>query len=1027
MTEWIPRLSVTRPVTVVTMFLVIVVVGVLSAYRIPVQMMPSGWSPPFLWLWIPYQDSTPAETEERVLKPLEEQVATVAGIKNLSGSADQEDASLEVEFHGSVDMDEAYNAVADRVERAMPSLPDDVERAYIFRFDPSDEPVIWAGISVPPDTEDEHYLVTRIIQKRLERIPGVGRVDIWGVDEAIVWIEFNREALTAHGVDLIGLMARLGSDNFQLASGRVTDRGQIRYVRALSRFETLDDIRRFPVAPGVVLADIASVEHKTLASADINHIDGQDGAALAINKESSANTVEVCAAINEAFAELSQDSRLAGFSFPVFFDQGKLITESMDALKRAALEGGALAILVLILFLREWRITVLIAMTIPATLLLTLTVMYFRGDSLNLLSMLGLMLAVGMVVDNAVVVVETIYRRRQGGQAAAAAAIDGTGEVLLPIVLSTLTSVVVFLPVILMSEDADFSFFMGALGLPVVFIQLGALLITLLFTPLSTVWLGSDVVREDARWIVALTARVDRGVAWILTHPLDAFLLMVGMFILTVALPVKGVGCNDNANGNLNDFTMRFEVPSAYTYSERLKVVETFEDYVAAHKEEWGVRVYRARLSSESRSGRIWVYLDDEGAGGMPREDVLTAVKASLPDLPGVKTTLGWGDTGGSEGSIQVRLAGDDTSHLVTLAEEAQRRIEDLPGVVGVHSQVEANGSDEIRLGINRDVAYARGVSASTVGRLVSFAMRGSPLSPWYNGDKEVRVYTRFGVEDRSSVDRLLDFQVSNGQSSIPLRSVVEPEVGKGFSQIRRENRQTGLSLTVDLEPGVDKMAAYGWVEAALAGMDWPRGYGVFRGNEWEEQLASDRARNLALVLSVSFVFLIMGVLFESWLLPLTVITTVPMAILSVYWGLWVTGTPFDPMAGVGMIILIGIVVNNGIVLVDVVTERRKAGEARDEALRHAVRLRLRPILMTALTAAMGVVPMAVGKATFIGIPYAPLGRVIFSGMVGATFLTLFFVPYLYAVLDDVRSVGARWAGYALGRVATPPAEGASP
>lgn len=1013
MIEGIPRFSVSRPVTVVTAFLVILVVGIIATVRIPLQMMPAGFSPPFLWLWIPYEDSTPIETEARVVLPLEEQLAAVPGLKSMESEARSDNAQVSLEFHSSIDMDEAYNAVSDRIERALPLLPDDVERTWIWRFDPSDEPVIWAGISVPHDTKDVHYLVTRIVQKRLERIPGVGRVDVWGVDEAIVWVDFDRESLMTHNVDLTELLGRLGGDNFQLASGQIEDRGQVRYVRALARFEGLDEIRRYPVAPGILLQDVAAVQYRTAASTDINRIDGKDGAALAINKESSGNTVEVCDAINAAFAELEADPRLAGFRFPVFFDQGALIQSSVDTLLTSAWEGGALAIIVLLLFLREWRITALIAATIPASLLLTITVMYFRGDSMNLLSMLGLMLAVGMVVDNAVVVVETIYRHRQAGMSPREAAIAGTSEVLLPIVLSTLTSIVVFLPVILMSEDASFSFFMAALGLPVVFIQVGSLVITLLFTPLSTVWLGAKSIPKEARWISALTRWVDRGVALVLRRPLDTFVGVVAAVVLTIALPAQGVGCSDSSESNLNDFTVRFEVPPAYTYYERLHVVETFDRMVEDHREEWGIRVYRSRMSSGSLRGRLYVYLRDDGP--MERDEVMKAAQRALPDLPGVKPTIGWSEGEGESSSITVRLAGEDTEVLTELAKEAQRRILTVNGVIGVRSDVETDGGDEIRLGVNRGAAARYGISAASIGRVISFAMRGIPLTPWYEGEKEVRVFARFGVEDRVSVDKLLDFEMGSptARTSVPLRSLVEPRVGKSWGTINRQDRRTALGLTVDLAAGTDTEAAYAGVEGAVAEMEWPRGYGMDRGDEWAESQQSDAAQQLALVLSITFVFLIMGTLFESFLLPLTVITTVPMAMLGVYWGLWLTDTNFDAMAGVGMIILIGIVVNNGIVLVDKVTELRAEGLERDAALREAVRTRLRPILMTAFTAIVGVIPMAVGHATFIGIPYAPLGRVILSGMVVATILTLFFVPYLYAVLDDLRAVFARWFAFA--------------
>ena len=1014
----LPRFSVTRPVTVITVFLVVLVLGIVSLARIPRQMMPSGFSPAQLWVWVPYGDSTPSETEARVTGPLEEQLAGLPGLQSMQSTSRSDSASLSLSFHGSTDMDAAYDAVSDRLERAMPSLPEDVERAWIWRFDPSDEPVTWAGIRIPADTPDAHARVTRLVQKRLERIPGVGRVELWGVPEPVAWIDFDQEALAAHGVDLVGLIGRLGADNLQSASGELHDRGEVRYVRNLARLGTLDDLRSFPAGPGLVLDDVADVRLAPVGSADIQRIDGEEGAFLAISKESSANTVEVCAAVRAAFTELEGDPRLAGFKFPVFFDQGTLIEDSMDTLVESAWEGGALAVIVLIVFLRAWRITALIAATIPATLLLTIGVMHARGDSLNLLSMLGLMLAVGMVVDNAVVVVETIHRRRQTGEDARSAAIAGTREVLLPIVLSTLTSIVVFLPVILMSEDAAFSFFMGALGLPVVFIQVGSLLITLLFTPLSTVWLGGEAPHADPAWVVTLTRWVDRGVARLLKHPLDTLIGVLAVLTLTLVVPVRAVGCNDQADGNLGEFTVRFEVPRESTHAQRSAIVDAFEKVVTDHRDAWGVRVFRTRLSADSARGRMNVYLREDGP--TPRDEVLAQARAALPDLAGVTAEVGRGEgAGGDAGTVSVTLRGEDTAELARLSREAARRIRAVAGVMAVQDGADTDGNEELRLQVDRAAAARLGVSASALGRLVSFAMRGAPLAPWHDGDREVRVVARFEERDRASVDALLDLGVptagaasEGGASRAPLRALVRAEKGRGWGSISRKDRATALGLTAELEDGADKDAVRAGIDATLAGMDWPRGYGVDRGDDWEAEQASDQARNLALLLSVVFVFLIMGVLFESFLLPMVVLTTLPMAMLGVYWGLWASGTPLDVMGAVGLIILIGIVVNNGIVLVDVVTELRAEGMEREAALREGVRRRLRPILMTAASAAVGVIPMAVGDATFVGIPYAPLGRVILSGMIVATILTLFFVPYLYAALDDLRVAARRWVGW---------------
>lgn len=1014
MTEWVPRFSVTRPVTVITAFLVITVVGIVALSRIPLQMMPSGWSFPMLWIWVPWQDSTPLEAESLVVRPLEKQLSTVPGIKHLNARASSDWSNVELEFHSSTPMEEAYNDVMDRLERVAPELPSDVEQTFLWRFNPNDEPVIWAGISIPDGEEDAWFKLDRLLRRRLARIPGVGRVDLWGIEEPMVWVDYRRDALEAHRIDLSALITRLAGDNIQLASGRVEDRGSIRLVRGLSEVESMAELKQYPVREGIRLGDVADIRYAAAARADINRINARTGAAFAINKESTANTVEICRRLREVLLELEQDPQLAGYRFPIFFDQGQMVEEALWALTESALEGGVLAVLVLILFLREWRITALIAATIPASLLLTLIVLYFQGRSLNLLSMLGLMLAVGMVVDNAVVVVEAIFHRRQQGMSPVEAAIKGTAAMLLPITLSTMTSIVVFLPVILMSDTTS-SLFLSEIGMPVVYIQIGSLLITLLFTPLSTVWLGAREIKPDPGWVTWLAAKVDGGVARILRSPVDALMGVAGMLVLTIAVPVQAVECGgDGGGGGMSDFSMRFEVPPSFTYAERLAVVESFEEMVERNRDRWGVRVYFSRLRSSDRTGRLNVYLE-KGKGELDKKHVLDDATAQLPDLPGVRASVNRSDQQNRQSNkVRMEIFGDSTEVLAGLAAEMERRIQGVEGVRAVQTDVETGGSEEVQLRVDGARAASLGLDATGIARTISFSMRGMPLPSWYQDDREIQVQSRFRLEDRSSVAQVLDFSVFSPQalSMVPLKGLVESTVGRGWGTINRRDGRTSLGVTAEFAEGKAGEEAYALVEASLDGMEFPTGYGRERGSEWKEELEDQQSQQLALLLSVVFVFLIMGMLFESFLLPLSVITTVPMAMLGVWWGLWATGTGFDGMAAVGTIILIGIVVNNGIVLVDVITELRAEGLERTEALRAAVRLRLRPILMTALSATVGVIPMAMGDSDFVGIPYAPLGRVVASGMVVATFLTLFFVPWLYAVLDDLRGSGSRWLAW---------------
>jgi len=1011
--ERLPEFAFDRPVSVLMLFVAMLVVGVLAWTRIPLQMMPSGFEPGFLGVWVSYPNASPQEIDEQIVTPLQEQLATVSGISRSFSNARDGSMFLGMEFHSSVDMDEAYNEVSDRMERALLEMPEDVRFFNIWRYNPSDQPVVWAGAQIPQDVDDPYYVLERVVKSRLERIDGVAGVDTWGVPQKAIYIDYDKERLYAHGVNLGPVIGRLQSDNFQMAGGEIEDDGQVVTLRSLSMLDGVEDLQRFPVKEGVVLGDIADVRLRGALSLTIDRINGEESGGLAIRKESGANTVEVAEQVEEVFEELGADARTGGTNFFVFFSQGELIQESVSTLTDTAITGGVFAVIILWLFLREWRMTLLIAASIPFSLLITVGMLYAQGHSLNLLSLMGLMLAVGMVVDNAIVVVETIYRHRAEGADSRRAAVQGTAEVNLAIILSTMTTMVVFLPVILMSGDARFGFFLGVIGMPVVYALAASLLVALLFAPLATRYMGEAQIREDARWLAWLSDRYGKLLGWVTRHRVDAAMILAGLGVLTMTVAFPGVEVTSGAEENLGEFTLRFQVPPQADPYKRDDIVRAFETLVEEHREEWGVRVYRAHLGGDDMRGWIDVYLHSDGP--MKREDVMDAARELLPkDLPGVTSSVGWeGDMadGGGKKSVPVRIFGEDLDTLAGLSEEVARRVEVVPGVVNAVRELDHEGADEVRLRVDRDAASRFGVSAQQVAQLVGFAMRGSTFQPIRDGDKELNIAARFSLEDRSDLDKLLNFDVFSPvtMSMVPLSSLTDVEYGKGPGTVRRNDRRTSTTVTVELgEDANDREVAEG-IEAALEDMVLPRGYewstaGFFRGQE-----AEDSAMGLALLLSVVFVYLLIGVLFESWILPMSVVTSIPMAMMGAVWFLFGTGTPFDTMAGVGLVILVGVVVNNGIVLVDLITQLRAHGMPRDEALVEAGRRRLRPILMTALTTVCGLAPMAFGSSAFIGIPYAPLGRTVIGGLLAGTLLTLLFVPYLYSLLDDLRDAAGVW------------------
>ncbi len=1003
----LPRFALSRPVTVFMTLLAVLVLGGIAWKRIPVQLMPTGYDHPYIWVWIPYQGSTPRETERQIVQPIEDALETLPGIHEMDSRAGQNYARFRLEFDQDTDMDEAWAGLVDRMERTRSELPDDFDQYYVYRYNPEDEPILWAAISIPEGTEDPAYMIETHVQRRLERVPGVARVEYHGANRARVYIDFNRESLDRHNVSLYQVMQSLRSDNFTMPSGEVEEDGRVVLVRSMATFESREQIAALPIGGGLRLQDVAEVVVAQPLNTSIHRVNGDNAASIDVYKESGANTIEVCRRVQQAIDELEADPVLAGFDVHRFFDQGDLILESINNLKNTALQGGVLAVIVLLFFLRRVRVTIVIALAIPLSLLMTVVIEYFAGESVNVLMMMGLMLAVGMTVDNSIVVVEAIYRRRELGEEPVSAALHGTAEVALAILAATLTTVVVFLPLILMSDDAQFSFFMGKLGLPVCWALFCSLLVALVFVPLATVKFGGAPPARPSRIVRWTTGRYERLLALTLRNRTTAFCLLV-VSLWSMSIPMKFIKKSDEGSGGIIDFVIAMELPASFTTAEVDEAIGKYERLLEDRREEWRIRAIRARRWGGSRRGFVMAFMEKRQRGDVSKEEI----SEQLPELiegvdnPGVKAWLGWRrGRGGDSNAIQLQVTGEDSERLVELADEIVRRLEDVPGIVGVEAEIDERGNDELHVLVDRERAARYGVAPSTLARTVAFGFRGMPLRPVLMEGREVDMQAGFRLDDRRDVDRLEDFAVfSPVKGEVSLATVADLRFARGFGTIHRENRKTSLRISVTLEEDDDMGGAFGKIGQALGSLKLPRGYEWSRGRRWDRMQEQDRARKFALLMSVCFVFLLMGMLFESFWTPLAVILSIPFAFVGVYWGLLITGTTFELMAGIGLVILVGIVVNNAIVLVDRVQQHREAGMDRDAALLAGGRERFRPIVMTAATTIVGLLPMAIGKAGVIGIPYFPLARAVIGGLLASTVLSLLLVPLFYTYLDDFKA-----------------------
>ncbi|MCA9784157.1 MAG: efflux RND transporter permease subunit, partial [Candidatus Cloacimonetes bacterium] len=684
----------------------------------------------------------------------------------------------------------------------------------------------------------------------------------------------------------------------------------------------------------------------------------------------------------------------------------------------SALWGGIFAICVIFYFLRRWRMTLIITAAIPFSIFITITGIYFIGWSLNIITMMGLMLSVGMVVDNAIVVMESIQSEREHTADPARASVRGAAEVGLAVTVATLTSIVVFLPLMLMSDNVGFSFYMTRIGMPVVIALLASLLVALLFLPQLASRMKTIRDVKESRLITWSNRTVNRILDRALKHRFDTALIVLAIFAL-IAIPQKLVKTSAEGDGNINNFELYFSMPPSYSFADADSLVLRVENEIRKKVDVYNIKTITTRHSNTW--GELEVFLNSEGqlswythlwrgigkkiglynSATMTREEVIADINENLPDVPGVDLFIGWGNNGNDENAVTVAINGRDTTVLKRLAEEARRRLELLPNVISTELDVE-QGDPELRVLANRSALDRNGISASTLAGTVRYALSGSELPDLRQRGRELDSNVRLAKEDRDQLSELKQLEVkAEGGRLVPLDELVEVQHQTALGTIRRSQGKSFMRLKIVAETK-DQEAVNEAIGRVMRSMDFPPGYDWSFGRFFDRLREQQNSQQLAMILALCFVFLLMGVLFESFMLPLTILASIPFAIWGAQWALLITGSSFDLMAGIGMVILVGIVVNNAIVLIDRVVRLRHQGIERHRALLMATEQRFRPVMMTAATTVCGLIPMAVGNAALIGLPYAPMGRAMMGGLLVSTLSTLVVIPLVYTLIDDM-------------------------
>ncbi|MGE4618770.1 MAG: efflux RND transporter permease subunit [Planctomycetota bacterium] len=998
------RFCLDRPITTLTIHLLLLLSGILSVQQLPLSALPN-FSSNRVDVSVPYPNASPSQVENEVVRPLEEALATLRGVREMESRSDEGRGNVTLKFDHGEDIEAVKVEIRERLARAMADLPlDDLERIRIREggWGGGSDTIMEARISSRGvDLSQNYDLLVDRIQRPIERLEGVGQVELDGVKPLEVKITFRKGDLERHGLSLNAISTAINNSNIDATIGRIWKDGRTRRLRMVNAIDDVEDLTDLPINnKGLRLGQVAKIETVEGEMRWGRHLNGSFAVSLEITQQSGANTVKVCRDIRDAVAGISSDPQLAGVDLLVWQDQGRMIENSLRQLRDAGFIGGGLALIVLLLFLRRLSATLLVGMAIPISVLFALSVLHMLEMELNTITILALMLGVGMLVDTAVVVVESIVRRASLGDNSHEAAAQGTMEVATPVFAATLTTMVVFLPVVI-SKPSQFTEHLGSVGLVISLTIAASLFVSLTLVPMAAARIYKGGKSSVAPWFVHFRAKYRSFIDLALRHRIVTVFIALAA-TLSVVIPFENGFRLDlsDMDWKNNYANISYRPVEGLDYREMEKVVTDIENYLDNHRDVIGEGDIYSWFKDGYALTRIYPPAD------VATEDYIAQLRERidgiLPTVPGfsIRTDDGWGwggrGGGGSgrstAGSIRIRLKGDSGMLLDDLAPKVALYLQGVEGV----TEAELPGQDEVdelRLEPNEDLLGRLQVSSDTVARSVSTAFAGNRLSNLRTRSGDMGISIGLSDEETDSVEELRGMRFPLTDTlDLPIEDLGELVQAETPDERKRWDRLAYANVTARYAIA-DKDVVEQRIEQALEAYLWPVGYTWDLGQSWQGRWRNRESFSEGLYLSVFLVYLVLACLFESLRTPLVLMVTVLLAIPGVIWSLYLQGDSLDTPAAVGMILLSGIVVNNGIVLIDQVLRRLKDGVEPLEAIASGASDRLRPILITALTTILGLIPMAYTAQANTGPQFNTLGKTIIGGLSASTLLTLVVLP----------------------------------
>jgi len=1013
--------SLRRPVTAVMFYVSLVVLGLIATQRLPLEQFPEA-NLPFIYVDLPYPGSTPEEVERTLVRPVEEALATLPSIAMMNSVSRADGGGVFVQFSDwSRDIEVTASEARERVDAIRDELPDDLQRYFVRKFSPSDNAFLQLRFAGERDMTGEYTLIEQAMKRRLERLPGVARVDISGAPPPEVEVAIEPSRLGAHSIALNDLALRLQGVNFSVSAGEIDDGNRRLRVQPVGEMRSLDELRNLVINDtGLRLSDIAEVRLKPQVTDFGRRLDGKAAVGIDIFRESNANLVDVARAVMDEVERIAATRDFDGIQIKVIGDQAASVSSSLEELKKAGAVGALLSVLVLFYFLRHWPSTLMVTLAIPTCLVMTLGAMYFAGLTLNVLTMMGLLLGLGMLVDNSVVVVESIYQQREKYPGnPLRCAIEGTRGVQLAISAGTLTSIIVFAPNLFGARNVV-SIYLGQVALTITIALLASWLVAVSLIPMISSRIKTPpslgVHRGFVPWLSRSYARALR---WSLQHR-GWSLLGIFMIVAVSMVPAQATKFDMFKNDSGRELQFYYQWKGAYSLDQVSAEVLRVEQFLDANRDRYQItQIYSwfsergwggTRLTLRDPQPGLWDYLmlRNHEAGLLSSDQVKEMLREELPKSARADFGFQGGGPGGGEGDeegLQLFLNGDSNEVLVGLSETMIGILSSRPELRDVRVDI-GDVASEVAVQVNRERAAYYGFSAEEVARYLGIALRGTPLREFRYGEAEIPVWARLEGSQTFRIQDLGALNIRNAAGTeVPLLSLVNVDVQRAATQINRRDRQMNLAIKANLAEGKTTEEARTAITEVMNSVALPDGYRWSFGGNFQRNDDAGKQMGFNIMIALLLVYLVMAALFESLLMPAAIITSIFFSALGVFWLFAMTGTTFTIMASIGILVLMGVVVNNGIVMFEHINTLRREGRSRTDALVEGARERLRPILMTMGTTILGMMPLCIGGAQIggDGPAYYPMARAIVGGLAFSTIVSLLFLPTIYAVLDDLR------------------------